>query len=138
MAQLWDDGRLNEQKWEEVDGAFHEIDEDSGRRCPPAPCKKKRRTTQPADEEDPFGIRAMWDSISARQLTFTPEDELKHQLAAAMSEDEALEIRNRFVVRYCSEQFRKNHGRNLTLSEGAQIFRIVTLKYPMVFPISGM
>jgi hypothetical protein len=141
MTDVWIQGRLNNEKWNEIDAPFHSVDPASGRRCPPAPCKKRKTASSVASEaSDPFGMHAAWEQQEhpGRQIFFAPEDELKYQLSAAMSDDEKTEIHNRFVVRFYSEQFRENHGRDPTLSEGANIVRIVTLKYPMVFPIPGM
>lgn len=61
MSQFWgEDNRLNTSVWEDTNEPFHDVDPGSGRRCPPAPIKKRNgnisTTTSVADSSD-------WDEV---------------------------------------------------------------------------
>lgn len=116
------DGSLKSSAWEEVDSKFHSVDSGSGKRCPPAPIKKRRVHVQV--EEDPFELKKLFQpQVEQTPLTF--EERIQYELDGVTDPDDRVAIMKKIMLRRAVEIFSDMVNREPTTSEAFELWRLI-------------
>lgn len=126
MSLWFENGKLNGRLWETIDEPFHSVDPGTGKRCPPAPMKKRRVEIE--NNADPFDCLPFLRgdptlAIFQPRVVRTPEQELQHQTAGVTDPDERQEIILRVLTGQAIRIFSAKVGRDATIAEGIKMRR---------------